>query len=171
MKKYKNVFWLPTWAIYRNLMLYKKIVSNFGSLFSKTNCTCKKKLSFFLAMQNFAPGKKGWWHLSYLPTHASSWNLDNGTHSIITYGSSIVVMLIFMSCEKFKFMGQSTKSIPTSNYCAHWVGRTSQGANDETKVWDVIWKCHYATTLADICLNIITLRCVNLTILHTFQMQ
>jgi hypothetical protein len=25
--------------------------------------------------------------------------------------------------------------------------------------------------LADICLNIITLRCVNLTILHTFQMQ
>jgi hypothetical protein len=54
----------------------------------------KQKLIFFLAMQNFAPGKKGLIVLSYLTTHASSWNLNNGTHSIITYGSSIVGMLI-----------------------------------------------------------------------------
>jgi hypothetical protein len=83
-------------------MLYKKIVSNFGSLFSKTNCTCKKKTKFFPSNAKFCTRKKGLMALSYLPTHASSWNLDNGTHSIITYGSSIVVMLIFMSCEKFK---------------------------------------------------------------------
>jgi hypothetical protein len=61
---------------------------------SGRGCYLLAPLIFFLAMQNFAPGKKGLIVLSYLTTHASSWYLNNGTHSIITYGSSIVGMLI-----------------------------------------------------------------------------
>lgn len=62
----------------------------------------KKKTQNFPSNAKFCTWKKGLISLNYLPTHASSWNVDNGTHSIIAYGSSIVVMLIFMSCEKFK---------------------------------------------------------------------
>jgi hypothetical protein len=149
--------------------LFQILATCFQKLIALVQQTKKKKPQNFPSDAKFCTRKKGLIRLSYLPAHASSWNLDNGTHSITTYGSTIVVMLIHVMWE-VQIMGQSTKSIQTSNYCAHWVGRTSQGANDETKVWDVIWKCHYATTLADICLNIITLRCVNLIILHTFQM-
>jgi hypothetical protein len=106
VKKYINIFWLPTWAIYRNLLLLKKNCFKFWLLvfinWLHLQKTFLKKTQNFLSNAKFCTRTKGLISLSYLPTHASSWNLDNGTHSIITYGSSIVVLLIFMSCEKFK---------------------------------------------------------------------
>jgi hypothetical protein len=118
--------------------------SNFGYLSSKTNCTCKpkrkkeKKLKTFLAMQKNLHQENRVDRIK-LPTNSciklelGQWNSFNNYLWVFNccYDYS------FMSCEKFKLWVSPPNPSKLQNYCAHWVGRTSQGANDETKKFEM----------------------------------